>query len=414
MATRSHRTAAWVVAALGLALALWWLGEPDAAGAGPPAVADAPPGELPPLQGERHGPSHRADEGTDPGGDATSGDDRVGDPPDAGAPGDDPLEGPVGAVVALDLQTVALEPPPGRPGLVSPQWSPDGKRLLAVSGKTAIPSVWIAEVDHPERGWLQVPAAEGAREPRWLDPHTVVVVVEDRPYSYKIGGELFALVDDTDEPGKVGEPVGSPDGRYLAYVSTTLANGGGDIRLLDRSARVVRDLTATPARVTSPAWRADGRAVVGVVDGVVTGWAVDARGTLFRFPRPYPGRNPGFTRQGLVHWQEGPGFAVNLVLSAPSEPPRIVARRVLASLERPAPEAAGMLWVSSLAHRGVLYAVRPDGSGAEIATDAALASQPDVVERGGVVWVAFTSAEKDSATARIHVGRVDPGALRAD
>ena len=294
--------------------------------------------------------------------------------------------------------------------MVSPQWSPDGKRLLGLSGRTAMPSVWILEIDHPDRGWLQL---EGATEPVWIDANTLAVVKEEQLYSYKLGGKLFSLVDASDEPGRATQPAAAPNGQKVAYVSTTTTNNG-DIRVLDRPSSVVRNVTATAAGVSMPDWRPDSGAVAGVVDGVVTAWELDSSDALYRFPRAYPARSPGWWGTQTLQWQEGASFAVNLVVATPPNAPEIVARRALASVERPAPVAGGFVWVGSLSDRGTLWAVRTDGSGVSITTDAALASQPDVIERDGTLWVAFTSAEAGTATARIHVGKVNPKTLRIE
>lgn len=330
---------------------------------------------------------------------------------DAGSVGSS--TGPVGSVTATDLNTTPFEPPAGPVSLVSPRFSPDGLRILAASGRAASASVWVIEVDNPERGWERVPSKLPVTDPVWLDEYTLAMVKENRLVSHKIGGRTFALVDERDEPGKVMQPVGAPNNELVAYVSLTSANGGGDIRLLDRSTKVIRNITATRAKAAEPAWRADSKAVVGTLNQQVTAWALDSSDTLHSYTRDDPAKTPGWWGDA-IQWQEGESFAVNLVIAEPTGEPRIIARRALASVARPAPIAGGFVWLSSLTERGTLWAVRKDGSGVVLDSDADFASQPDVVQRKDGLWVAFTSSLGSTGVTRIHIAKIDPAALRVE
>lgn len=408
----SRRVTAGVLLAVGgllLFLAVGSLRGPGRAGGGDDVDRDVPASskEPPAVVGDRGGSSHAAPravvDGADGGG-ATAGGGGAGD---AGGGDGLVLDGPVGEVTAIDLETVALVAPPPGVSLVAPRFSPAGTRLLASTGKGAVRTLWVMEVDHTDRGWTQLQSAEGGlAEPAWLDESNLVAVMDGKLVRYVLGGDVLPLVGDADEVGKVAQPAVAPGGEWVAWTSIKSTNGGGDLRLLERSTGVVTDLTASGVREADPAWRADGRAVVGTVAGAVTAYALDARDPLARFARNYPGRSPGFWGDSLV-WQEGEGLVVDLIVAAPGGTPRVIARRALPSVDRPAPIVAGFAWVAALTDRGTVWAVRQDGSGVAIDSDAAFASQPDVVERPDGIWLAFTSAEADTHTTRIHVGRLD-------
>jgi len=102
--------------------------------------------------------------------------------------------------------------------LMSPAWSPDGRKLAYVSFEKGRPSIWVQEV------------FTGRRQ---------------KVASYK---------------GINGAPAWSPDGRKLAL--TLSKDGNPDIFVLDLSKRTVRPLTRHYAIDTEPAWSPDGRHIV--------------------------------------------------------------------------------------------------------------------------------------------------------
>jgi len=102
--------------------------------------------------------------------------------------------------------------------IMSPAWSPDGRKIAYVSFENARPSIWVQEV------------FTGKRE---------------RLTSYK---------------GINGAPAWSPDGRYLAM--TLSKDGNPDVFVMDIARRSLRPLTRHRAIDTEPAWSPDGRSLV--------------------------------------------------------------------------------------------------------------------------------------------------------
>lgn len=102
--------------------------------------------------------------------------------------------------------------------IMSPAWSPDGKKLAYVSFENGKPAIYVQEVYTARRSKLT---------------------------SFK---------------GINGAPAWSPDGRYLAM---TLSKGGNpDIYVMNLNTRKVRQLTRHWGIDTEPAWSPDGRAIV--------------------------------------------------------------------------------------------------------------------------------------------------------
>ncbi|WP_043108274.1 Tol-Pal system beta propeller repeat protein TolB [endosymbiont of unidentified scaly snail isolate Monju] len=102
--------------------------------------------------------------------------------------------------------------------LMSPAWSPDGRRIAYVSFEKHRPSIWVQDV------------FTGKRE---------------RITSYK---------------GINGAPAWSPDGRRLAL--TLSKDGNPDIYIFDLRRRSLRKLTRHWAIDTEPAWSPDGKSIV--------------------------------------------------------------------------------------------------------------------------------------------------------
>ena len=102
--------------------------------------------------------------------------------------------------------------------IMSPAWSPDGRKLAYVSFENAQPSIWIQEV------------FTGKRE---------------KMTSFK---------------GINGAPAWSPDGRYLAL--TLSKDGNPDIFVMDIARRSLRALTRHWSIDTEPSWAPDGKSLV--------------------------------------------------------------------------------------------------------------------------------------------------------
>ena len=102
--------------------------------------------------------------------------------------------------------------------LMSPAWSPDGRRIAYVSFENKQPSIWVQEVFTGQR---------------------------ERLTAFK---------------GINGAPAWSPDGRFLAL--TLSKDGNPDIFIMDLQRRSVRPLTRHWAIDTEPAWSPDGKYIV--------------------------------------------------------------------------------------------------------------------------------------------------------
>ncbi len=102
--------------------------------------------------------------------------------------------------------------------IMSPAWSPDGRKIAYVSFENAQPSIWVQEV------------FTGRRE---------------RMTSFK---------------GINGAPAWSPDGRSLAM--TLSKDGNPDIFVMDVARRSLRPLTRHWSIDTEPSWSPDGKSIV--------------------------------------------------------------------------------------------------------------------------------------------------------
>ncbi len=102
--------------------------------------------------------------------------------------------------------------------ILSPAWSPDGRRLAYVSFENGRPSIWIQEVFTGKRQRL------------------------------------------THFKGINGAPAFSPDGRFLAMALSK--DGDPDIYVMDLATRKLRRLVRHWAIDTEPAWSPDGRYIV--------------------------------------------------------------------------------------------------------------------------------------------------------
>ena len=100
--------------------------------------------------------------------------------------------------------------------LMSPAWSPDGRRIAYVSFEGSQAAIYVQTLSTGNRERVSA------------------------------------------RPGVNGAPVFSPDGRLLAL---TLSDGEGnlDVYTLDLATQVLRRLTSDPAIDTEPAWTPDGK-----------------------------------------------------------------------------------------------------------------------------------------------------------
>ncbi len=102
--------------------------------------------------------------------------------------------------------------------LMSPDWSPDGRRIAYVSFEGNQASIYVQTLKTGNRERVSA------------------------------------------RPGVNGAPVFSPDGRLLALTLSD-ANGNLDIYTLDLATQVLRRLTSDPAIDTEPSWTPDGKTI---------------------------------------------------------------------------------------------------------------------------------------------------------
>lgn len=207
--------------------------------------------------------------------------------------------------------------------LMSPAWSPDGRKLAYVSFERGKPSIWVQEV------------FTGRRE--------------------KI----------TDFKGINGAPAWSPDGRYLAMALSK--DGNPDIFIMDLLFRKLRPLTRHWAIETEPAWSPDGKEIIFTSDrgGSPQIYRVAASGGTperLTFEGRYNARAsyaPDGKSLTLVTQVNG-DFRIG-VLDLTSQTLRVLSEGSLDESPSFAPNGGMIIYATRAGGRGVLAAVSTDG-----------------------------------------------------
>ncbi len=207
--------------------------------------------------------------------------------------------------------------------IMSPAWSPDGRKLAYVSFENAQPSVWVQEVFTGKREKLT---------------------------SFK---------------GINGAPAWSPDGRHLAL--TLSKDGNPDIFVLDVARRSLRPLTRHWSIDTEPAWSPDGKSVVFTSDrgGQPQIYQVSAAGGEARrisFEGEYNARasfSPNGRLLTMVTRIDGQYRIATLDLQTREF--RVMSTGRLDESPSFAPNGAMLIYASQINGRGVLAAVSTDG-----------------------------------------------------
>ncbi len=151
----------------------------------------------------------------------------------------------------------------GGPDHVGLAWSPDGRRIAFGTVSAGVPGpIHAVEVDGGSE--VQVLGGRpGARNSpaQWLSDGTVLLqswASTGGPpdiYRLEVGGDTLALpVLDADWGDR--QPQVSPDGRWLAYISS---EGGRASAVVRRWPDLTRRITLTGTGSTSPLWSPDGR-----------------------------------------------------------------------------------------------------------------------------------------------------------
>lgn len=219
----------------------------------------------------------------------------------------------------FDPQTIYSADSP----IMSPAWSPDGRRIAYVSFESGRPEVFVQEV------------ATGQR--------------------HKVSGR----------PGINSAPAWSPDGLRLALVLSV--DGGPQVYLLDTIGGRLQRLTFGAGINTEPAWMPDGKSLIFTSDrsGSPQLYRIPASGgsaTRLTFEGRYnasPVVSPDGRQLALVHGT-GSGFRIGL-LDLQTRSLRVVTDGSLDESPSFAPNGSMLIYATEHGGRGVLAAVSEDG-----------------------------------------------------
>ena len=208
--------------------------------------------------------------------------------------------------------------------VMSPSWSPDGKKLAYVSFESGQPHIYVQEV------------ASGARE---------------RIASF---------------PGINGAPTFSPDGRRLAMVLSK--DGNPEIYVIDLASKRLRRVTRNAAIDTEPSWSPDGQSLAFTSDRggrpqiyrtTIGGGGRPERITFEGSYNARPVHSPDGTKLALVHGNEG-RYRIAL-FDMENGALQVLTESGLDESPSFAPNGSMILYATTHGADSVLSAVSPDG-----------------------------------------------------
>ncbi len=139
---------------------------------------------------------------------------------------------------------------------LSPTWSPDGQRIAFISNRSGSPQLYVMAADGTGQevlGRFDFGATGSTAGPAWSPDGAAIA------FHREVGGtpQVFVLdlatraVRQITGSGRNEDPTWAPDGRHLAYVSTR--GGGRDLWIMDLETGRMRQLT-TGGGARLPAW----------------------------------------------------------------------------------------------------------------------------------------------------------------
>lgn len=210
-------------------------------------------------------------------------------------------------IYLVDLEDGRLTPLTNREGAngvtdVEPAWSPDGDRIAFRRHDPSMAGHHILVADLEGRLTDLTPEAQDASAPRWDPRGTDILYAGDPGYDIHRaaidGGPVARL---TQQPANY-DPVWSPDGSRIAFVSTRAGGGRHEILVMDRDGGDLRVLTSDLLVATSPRWSPDGREIAFLrghpSDEGSAIWAMDATDGSSKVN--LTNLVPGFTGEFLV------------------------------------------------------------------------------------------------------------------
>jgi Tol biopolymer transport system component len=162
----------------------------------------------------------------------------------------------------------------------SPEWSPDGKKIVFQSAQIESPvveDIWVMNADGTDKLNLTNDSAYNA-SPDWSpDGQKITFSSErdDNPEIYLINIDGSNLLRLTDHPAADHRPAWSPDGTKIAFVSDR--DGSRDIYVMNIDDPDPVRLTQTSTDAYSPRWSPDGQRLSFILDNAI--WLMNSDGS---------------------------------------------------------------------------------------------------------------------------------------